>query len=34
LLVLGGDIFSGLSGTDSRKDTRTIFLNGDAAVAK
>jgi 3-oxoacyl-[acyl-carrier-protein] synthase-3 len=33
VLILGGDISSGLSSTDSRKDTRTIFLNGDAAVA-
>jgi 3-oxoacyl-[acyl-carrier-protein] synthase III len=33
VLILGGDISSGLSGTDSKKDTRTIFLNGDAAVA-
>jgi 3-oxoacyl-[acyl-carrier-protein] synthase-3 len=33
VLILGGDISSGLSGTGSQKDTRTIFLNGDAAVA-
>ncbi len=33
VLILGGDISSGLAATDSRKDTRTVFLNGDAVVA-
>lgn len=32
VLILGGDICSRLADTKSRKDTRTIFLQGDAAV--
>lgn len=33
VLILGGDISSGLADSDSAKDTRTVFLNGDAVVA-
>jgi len=32
VLILGGDICSRLANTKSRKDTRTIFLQGDATV--
>jgi len=32
VLILGGDITSRLAGTKSKKDTRTIFLQGDAVV--
>lgn len=32
VLILGGDITSRLSGTKNKKDTRTIFLQGDAVV--
>lgn len=32
VLILGGDISSGLANTKSKKDTRTIFLQGDAVV--
>ena len=32
VLILGGDISSGLANTKNKKDTRTIFLQGDAVV--
>jgi 3-oxoacyl-[acyl-carrier-protein] synthase-3 len=32
VLILGGDISSRLADTESKKDTRTIFLQGDAVV--
>lgn len=32
VLILGGDISTRLANTKSRKDTRTIFLQGDAVV--
>jgi len=32
VLILGGDICSRLASTKSKKDTRTIFLQGDATV--
>ena len=32
VLILGGDITSRLANTQSKKDTRTIFLQGDAVV--
>lgn len=33
VLILGGDITSRLANTKNKKDTRTIFLQGDAIVA-
>ena len=32
VLILGGDISSRLANTKSKKDTRTVFLQGDAVV--
>lgn len=32
VLILGGDISSGLASAKNKKDTRTIFLQGDAVV--